>query len=1010
MKRQLKLETAKATGQERKRIIARGMRPARLIVLFFFAVVFPFLAGRLVLTELKSEYVDACRADFINRLDNELELFANDLKLKNFLKLNLEKAELACGLPGGNNHQILVAQNSIEEDIHAEMLAAIASTTGAQPMLFISSRDNGRNIEIFHNEREFAYYPKPGSRAAKTLMQEMVNRECVLRENMKAFKPLTSLQQKLLQSFVGAISGNYFSPLEQLEIIEEGFLDKGQGEKIFSIKRFFFSLDKECVFAYFAIFSESSLNLYKVLEQARRNCRDPYLQRSYVLKKAVSLPVNRFKKTSELQLFRPLSFEIFRAGSHQDRELLRIIHNRGGLQKSPYLLGFLSASVKKNLSEEMDFVSWFSLSGLIVVFLGMLFLHSLMQQQLQIQDIRKKLLAAFLIATFIPAGTFFYAWSGFVKHSASFENRKNVEALENQLKMLELSFKSEDEFFRNVFSGTLEKMRKINNGSKEELQKVIGDAMLPHLSSIVFLRNDGLMIEKYQEKTSVPILNSSNVQLTREILIASIYNFFRLSGLLKPDFARKIFNSPSGKKIRAIGSVLMPMDAENLTESEGVPFTISKDEGNFRFITYKIKSEEMAIIPTVSYFIIMEDLGPLIGELLIRLAQRNDLYHSFSEIGSRKTVFVQTHDLEATRPDFSRVWPKKSRFEENERLAIKAISQGETDYSQLDQSEAGLITITVARRISGFPLIAVSTLQARRNMSLAALSDYSALPLTLYFLIIVSLFSTILARLFLSPIASLLQAIKGVENGHERFILNHFDNEIARITDEFNNLLKGMRERRTLGRFLSSEAIDTIEHESRALVTVKGKTAWRSMLFCHIKEFNQLVETLPPEKIIRLLNCFFAEMEKCIVASGGQIDKYIGDAIMAVFVPADNQNSSEAACRAAIMMMAKLPDLHEKLARLELEAVQIGMGVSSGNVIAGRIGANESRQDYTVIGDKVNLAARLENLSQTLTEPAVLIDENTAENLGDQFNPVFYRQVKVKGKNEAEKVFKLREK
>jgi class 3 adenylate cyclase len=997
-----KTKAVMSGGYGRAQIIARGMRPIWLVGLFFFAVVFPFLVGRLVLSELKSEYLEARRADLVNRLDNELKLFANDIKLKNYLAANLEKAELACGLPGASKRNCLISQNSLADDVHVQMLSAIASATGARPMLFISSRNN--RIEVFHNEKEFSYYPRPGKRAAATLMQEMLNRECLQREEIKSFKPLSAMQQRLLPSFVGAVSGSYFSPLEQKKTVEEGFLDKGQGEKIFSVKRFFFSLNREPVFSYFAVFSESSIPVSRVLEQARDNCRDQQLQRSFTLKKVRALPANRAESLADLQLFRPLNFEIFRAGSHQNRELLRILYKRGELQKSPYLLGFLSARVKSNALREIDFVTWFSLSGLIVIFFSMIFMHSLLQQQLPIEDIRKKLLAAFLIATFIPAGIFFYAWSGFIEHKISFDNRKNLEALENQLKMLELSFKSEDEFLRSDFNKTLERIEEVNRGSKEELEKLIIDEMLPHLCSIVFLRNDGLMIESYQKKKSLTILDSSSARLSREILIASIYNFFKLAGFLKPGFVEKIFNSPSGKKIQAIGSLLMPMDAENLSESEAVPFTISKDEGNFRFITYKITSAEMTGIPTISYLIIMEDLGTLIGELLIRLAQSNDLYHSISEIGSRNTVFIQTHDIEATRPDFSRVWPQKATLDENERQAVNAIAQGETDYSCFLDDVAGLTTLTVARRISGFPLVAVSTLKTDRSFSLVAL--YSALPLTIYFLIIISLFSTILARLFLSPIDSLLQAVEGLESGQERFIQNQFNNEIAEMTDEFNNLLRGMRERRTLGRFLSSEAIDTIEQESRELVTVKGKTAWRSVLFCHIKDFNRLVENLPPEKLIILLNCFFSEMEKCIVASGGQIDKYIGDAIMAVFAPADVNTSADLACGAAGRMISQLPSLNDRLAKLGLDAVQVGIGISTGNVITGRIGANESRQDYTVIGDKVNLAARLESLCHNLPDAAVLIDENTKQ--GSQFKTDFYREVKVKGKNEAEKVFMLR--
>ncbi|MBN2438030.1 MAG: adenylate/guanylate cyclase domain-containing protein [Deltaproteobacteria bacterium] len=179
-----------------------------------------------------------------------------------------------------------------------------------------------------------------------------------------------------------------------------------------------------------------------------------------------------------------------------------------------------------------------------------------------------------------------------------------------------------------------------------------------------------------------------------------------------------------------------------------------------------------------------------------------------------------------------------------------------------------------------------------------------------------------------------------------------------------------------------------------------------SVMFSDIRGFTSISEKLSPEELVHLLNEYLTAMTDVVFKYDGLLDKYIGDAIMAVFgAPLDQPDHALRACRTGIGMMAELRRLREKWAAEGRPDVNIGVGINTGDMVVGNMGS-QMRFDYTVMGDSVNLASRLEGTNKEYGTN-IIISEFTYEKIKDD---LFCREldaVRVKGKKLPVRIFEL---
>ncbi|GIW43431.1 MAG: adenylate/guanylate cyclase domain-containing protein [Candidatus Binatia bacterium] len=210
--------------------------------------------------------------------------------------------------------------------------------------------------------------------------------------------------------------------------------------------------------------------------------------------------------------------------------------------------------------------------------------------------------------------------------------------------------------------------------------------------------------------------------------------------------------------------------------------------------------------------------------------------------------------------------------------------------------------------------------------------------------------------------------------------------------------------RRALELYLSPAAAALVsEHPER--LSLGGEKVECTVLFSDVKDFTSLAEQLPPETLVELLNSYLGAMTKVVFRYEGMLDKYIGDGIMAVWgVPLAREDHAAAACRAALAMqkqLDRLPGWQEK----GWPHLHVRIGINSGPVVFGNMGSAD-HLSLTVVGDNVNLAARLEGLNK-LYGTGILIAETTARALPPEFLVREVDTVRVKGREQAVRVFEL---
>ena len=196
-----------------------------------------------------------------------------------------------------------------------------------------------------------------------------------------------------------------------------------------------------------------------------------------------------------------------------------------------------------------------------------------------------------------------------------------------------------------------------------------------------------------------------------------------------------------------------------------------------------------------------------------------------------------------------------------------------------------------------------------------------------------------------------------------------------------------------------------------SLLKLGGETRNMTFLFCDIRGFTPISEKYKgdPAGLTRLVNRFLTRMTDVIISNGGTIDKFMGDCIMAFWnAPIENKKHREAAVATAVDMVIALQHLNLQLIKEGFtEEIKIGIGINTGDALVGNMGS-EQRFDYSVIGDPVNLASRLESSSKTLGK-TIVIGEDTRHTIETSFPFEYLDSITVKGKSEAVKVYTIKD-
>jgi adenylate cyclase len=221
--------------------------------------------------------------------------------------------------------------------------------------------------------------------------------------------------------------------------------------------------------------------------------------------------------------------------------------------------------------------------------------------------------------------------------------------------------------------------------------------------------------------------------------------------------------------------------------------------------------------------------------------------------------------------------------------------------------------------------------------------------------------------------------------------------------------LEKLRTRRTLERYVSKNLVkEILENPDGFYSSLRGVRVPATVLFSDIVGFTTLTESADPEALVKQLNEYLSRMTAAVFENGGTLDKFIGDAVMAVWGNVRSLGLAEdakSAARAALVMRRELQKLNERWRGEGIVPFKIGIGLNQGEVLVGNIGSQE-KMDPTVIGDSVNLASRLEGLTRTYAAD-ILVGPTAADLIRDSFHLRSVALVQVKGKTKPVEIFAL---
>lgn len=307
-------------------------------------------------------------------------------------------------------------------------------------------------------------------------------------------------------------------------------------------------------------------------------------------------------------------------------------------------------------------------------------------------------------------------------------------------------------------------------------------------------------------------------------------------------------------------------------------------------------------------------------------------------------------------------------------------------YSKLSIGDCGVVT-TIRSDLVMQPVY--DTL--RRNLYLTA----AVLMLAILFIYFFS-------KTISTPVKKLAAASDQIEQGNYEVDLKpKGSDEIGLLTERFVSMGRGLAERERLkdsfGRFVNKEIA---EKAARGELAMGGENKEVTIFFSDIRSFTAISEKLEPAEVVEFLNDYMTRMVECVNNTNGVVDKFIGDAVMAVWgapVSAGSPAQDALNCvRGCLMMRAALREFNVGRGGDKKPIIKIGCGVNTGPVIAGQIGSTQ-RMEYTVIGDAVNFASRTEALNKPLGTD-ILITENTYELIKEHVIVEQMPSVTVKGK------------
>ncbi|MGM0598934.1 MAG: adenylate/guanylate cyclase domain-containing protein [Candidatus Rifleibacteriota bacterium] len=385
--------------------------------------------------------------------------------------------------------------------------------------------------------------------------------------------------------------------------------------------------------------------------------------------------------------------------------------------------------------------------------------------------------------------------------------------------------------------------------------------------------------------------------------------------------------------------------------------------------------------PENPYGIVYNEVnGAKFGNWYLDLLNKNPRIKSVETISNgiiEYAAFLRTND--SLRKE---KWPARGSVQHLRKIAKNAVKQRNSGSITSPNDNSMILTSWSFKETSPIVIVARAVLTGKTGKSLIV--DIIPWLLLLYGLLAIVIISNWLSNYFLNPVALLLKGVNKISNGQYGFNLSlKSGDEFSHLADSFNKMTGGLLQREKMKRFVSDKLFESIQDSPEK---IESRVVDITVLSSDIRDFTIITEQYNAEQVVAMLNDYLTLMERSIKASGGAIEKIIGDAIIASFSVADSEQRALISCKAALEMRKKLTEFNQRRLENNLFTIENGIGISDGKVIFGFAGQKSGRQEFIISGDPLKRAENLESLSKEGKHSKIIIDETIHRKVNHKFN------------------------
>ena len=284
--------------------------------------------------------------------------------------------------------------------------------------------------------------------------------------------------------------------------------------------------------------------------------------------------------------------------------------------------------------------------------------------------------------------------------------------------------------------------------------------------------------------------------------------------------------------------------------------------------------------------------------------------------------------------------------------------------------------------------------------------------ITLIFIVIGIIISIFFSSFLTKQLKLLMEGVQRVSKGDlDVKVKRIVSDELGVLTDTFNEMVVNIREKEMIKmaftRYVSKQVAEKVFEDPDAFLNrLKGERMHVSVMFADIMGFTTMSEKMSPEDVVNILNTYLSQMTDSVFRFDGTLDKFIGDCVMAVFgAPMYLENPSLNAVKSAIDIQKAVNKLNLQRRSNGLDAINVGIGINTGTAVVGNIGSSQ-RLDYTVIGDNVNLASRLQSAANNMNIP-IIVSKSVIGETGDKIRYREMEAIMVKGKEKPVDIYSI---